>query len=272
MNDEVNWQDFDRETYKPDAEIDLAKAALSYAKVEYPDLKIDKYLTVLDEMSFEVQSQLPVELYPLKIIQTINQYLFEQLNFQGNTRDYYNSDNSFLNKVIDRQTGIPITLSVIYLEIAKRIEFPMVGIGMPGHFLIRPDFEDAGIFVDVFNQGEILFKQDCQDIIDRVYQQEVPLEAKFFEPIDNRQILARMLTNLKYIYLNDGDFYKAIEYISGILLLFPDNPYELRDRGLLYYELNYWQQAAKDLKSYLAIFPNADDALTIEIILKKIEQ
>jgi regulator of sirC expression with transglutaminase-like and TPR domain len=272
MNDELNWQDFDREIYKPDAEIDLGKAALSYAKVEDPNLDIDKYLNILDEMSLAVRERLPAESYPLKIIQSIDKYLFEELNFQGNTRDYYNPDNSFLNKVIENKTGIPITLAVVYLEIAKRIDFPMVGIGMPGHFLIRPDFQDAEIFVDVFNQGEILFKQDCQEIINRVYQQPVPLQAKFFDAIDNRQILARMLTNLKYIYLNDGRFQKAIDYISGILLLFPDNPYELRDRGLLYYELNRWQQAAQDLKSYLAILPNAQDTTTIEIILKKIDR
>jgi regulator of sirC expression with transglutaminase-like and TPR domain len=272
VNDRLSWQNFDREIYKPDSEIDLGKAALSYAKVEYPDLDIDKYLNILDEISVAVQNKLPSELYPLKIIQSINQYLFTELQFQGNTRNYYNPDNSFLNKVIDRQTGIPITLAVIYLEIAKRIGFPMVGIGMPGHFLIRPDFEDAEIFIDAFNQGEILFKQDCQEILDRVYQQRIPLEAKFFDPIDNRQILARMLTNLKYIYLNEGKFDRAIDYISGILLLFPENPYELRDRGLLYYELNRWQEAVQDLKFYLAILPNANDSITIEIILNKIDR
>ncbi len=263
-------QNFYHETNLPDEEIDLAKAALAFARTKYPDLDIEEYLNALDTMAEEVRERLIEERYPLKVIKTINNYLFNDLGFEGNTRDYYDPRNSFLNDVIDRRTGIPITLSIIYLEIAKRIDFPMVGIGMPGHFIIRPEFENAGIFVDAFNQGEILFEQDCQERLQQVYQQPVKLEPRFLAPISNREILVRMLTNLKMIYLHQREFDKALTTIDAILILVPDNPNELRDRGLLYYELNEWSKAVPDLESYLTVFPNAEDALMIRILLQKI--
>jgi regulator of sirC expression with transglutaminase-like and TPR domain len=175
MDINIVLQNFYNETNRPDEEIDLAKAALAFARTEYPDLDIEEYLNTLDTMAEEVRERLIEERYPLKVIKTINSYLFDDLGFEGNTRNYYDPRNSFLNDVIDRRTGIPITLSIIYLEIAKQIEFPMVGIGMPGHFIIRPNFENAGIFVDAFNQGEILFEQDCEERLQQVYQQPVKL-------------------------------------------------------------------------------------------------
>jgi regulator of sirC expression with transglutaminase-like and TPR domain len=270
MDINFDLQNFYNETNRADEEIDLAKAALAFARTEYPDLDIEEYLNALDTMAEEVRERLIEERYPLKVIKTINSYLFDDLGFEGNTRNYYDPRNSFLNDVIDRRTGIPITLSIIYLEIAKRIDFPMVGIGMPGHFIIRPNFENVGIFVDAFNQGEILFEQDCEERLQQVYQQPVKLEPRFLASISNREILVRMLTNLKMIYLHQREFGKALTIIDAILILVPDNPNELRDRGLLYYELNEWSKAVPDLESYLTVFPNAEDALMIRILLQKI--
>lgn len=265
------WQQkFDQEINLPDEQIDLAKAALYFAGEEYPNLDPEEYLNVLDTMAQAVRERLPETAYPLKVINTINHYLFGDLGFTGNTDEYYDPRNSFLNEAIDRRTGIPITLSVIYLEIASRIDFPMVGIGMPGHFLIRPDFEAAGIFVDAFNRGEILFEQDCEERLHRTYQQPVKLQPSFLAAVSNRQILARMLTNLKGIYLNRQQPEKALTVVEMILSLFPHNPRERRDRGLVYYELNQWQKASQDLEFYLSIFPNAEDANIIRQLLEKI--
>ena len=174
-----------------------------------------------------------------------------------------------MNQVIDKKTGIPITLSVIYLEIAKRLDFPMVGIGMPGHFLIRPEFENVGIFVDVFNQGEILFKEDCELKLKEIYQQPITLEEHFLTPVSNQQILGRMLTNLKYIYLNRQEYPKMLRIIELLLQLFPNHPLEIRDRGLLYYQLRQWEKATTDLQLYLSILPTAEDAPTIRQILQQ---
>ncbi len=208
----------------------------------------------------------------MKVIKAINFELFEGLGFQGNEKNYYNADNSFLNKVIENRVGIPITLSVIYLAVAQRLDFPMVGIGMPGHFLIRPDFKDAGIFVDSFNRGEVLFEQDCLKRLRRIYQQPVELNPNWLAPVSNRQILARMLNNLKFIYLHNQKIDKALATMSGIIKLFPNNAPEIRDRGLLYYQTNRWHEAAVDLEYFLKIAPNTDDSETIRLLLDKINQ
>ena len=169
MDFPLGWQQFYQEINQPDENINLAKAALYFAQAEYPQLVPEQYLQILDAIAEEIEKRLPQQRYPLKVIKTINQYLFEELLFRGNTDDYYNPCNSFLNEVIKKRRGIPITLSVIYLEISKRINFPMVGVGMPGHFLLRPDFEDVEFFVDAFHKGEILFKQDCAKKTSRLH-------------------------------------------------------------------------------------------------------
>lgn len=272
MDNQLLWHDFYREINQPDEQIDLAKASLYYARAEYPHLDISKYLDILDAIATEISSQLSGETYPLKVIKAINFELFDGMGFQGNSKNYYDPGNSFLNRVIERRVGIPITLSVIYLCIAKRIDFPMVGIGMPGHFLIRPDFKDAGIYVDAFNQGEILFEQDCQKRLSQIYQQPIELDPSWLAPVSNKQILARMLNNLKFIYLHQQQIDKALAIISGIIKLFPNNALEIRDRGLLYYQTNRWQEAAVDLEYFLKIAPNSEDAETIQLLLKKINQ
>ncbi len=206
---------------RADPEINLAKAALYIAQIQHPDLDIDRYLTILELMAAEVAKRLPPTRYPLKVIQTINQYLFTDLQFYGNEHDYYNPCNSFLNNVLDLKTGIPLTLAVVYLELAKRIDFPMVGIGMPGHFLIQPDFADCEIFVDAFDRGEILFAEDCRQKLMNIYQQDIPiLPPEILQPVTNRQILLRMLNNLQSIYLNKPDFDQALvirKWIERIL-------------------------------------------------------
>ncbi|MBD2185326.1 SirB1 family protein [Aerosakkonema funiforme] len=265
-------QYFYQEIHQPDKQINLAKAALHIAQEEYPELDPIEYLNALDTMAAEVEELLPPERYPLRIVQSINKYLYEDLGFVGNTVDYYDPRNSYLNEVIERRTGIPITLSLLYLEIAQRIDFPMVGIGMPGHFLIRPDFEDVGIYVDAFNRGEILFEADCQQRLSQIYQQPIELNRSFVEPVSNRRFLARMLMNLKLIYLNQNELEKALAVIERLLLLFPGVSAELRDRGLLYYQLGQWTSACLDLETYLIQVPNADDADAIRLLVERMRQ
>lgn len=263
---------FYREIDRPDREIDLAKAALYMALEEYPNCDTEEYLNALDAMADEVRDLLPAQNYPLRIIQTINRYLYDDLGFSGNEADYYDPRNSFLNEVIDRRTGIPISLSLVYLEVAKRIEFPMVGIGMPGHFLIRPDFEDAGIFVDAFNGGEVLFPEDCQARLSQIYGQPMELQPAFLAPASNKQLLGRMLGNLKAIYLNQRDAARVMGAIDRILLLFPNALGELRDRGILYYQLGQLVEARRDLETYLTNAPHAEDVVRIRQLLDRLDR
>lgn len=269
MDNQLQWHNFYQELNQP--EIDLAKASLYFAQAEYPDLKPQKYLEVLDTIATEIDTRLPVERYPLKVIQTINQYLFTTLGFKGNKDNYYDPDNSFLHQVLKRKLGIPISLSVVYLAIAKRLNFPMQGVGLPGHFLIRPEFEQSGIFVDPYNQGEILFEADCQQRLNDAYPQ-FKLDPNWLAPVDNRQILSRMLNNLKFIYLHRGEIDKALSTMSAIVKIHPEKTAEIRDRGLIYYQLNRWAEAILDLKYYLKLNPSSDDAPIIEVLLEKMNR
>ena len=263
-------QFFYREVRQPVAQIDLAKAALYIAQEEYPTLDPAAYLNALDTMAAEIEERLPAERYPLRIIQSINRYLYHDLRFVGNRDNYYDPRNSFLNQVIDRRTGIPITLSLVYLEVARRLDFPMIGVGMPGKFLIRPDVTDMEIFVDPFNQGETMFPEDCQAEFAKLYGASVPFQPTFLNPVSTRQFLARMLTNLKLIYFAQSDALRALAATERILVLFPEAPLELRDRGLLYYHLNRLGLARADLERYLLEMPDAEDGFAIQQVLNQI--
>lgn len=208
------------EINKSDQKLNLARAALYIAQTEYPDLDIDEQLQILDDMATELVTRLPQSRYPLRVIQTINDYLYAELGFIGNTDNYYDPRNSFLNDVLTRRTGIPLTLALVYIEMSQRVNLPMMGIGMPGHFIIRPDFEDSEIFIDAFNQGEILFTEDCRQKLVRIYQQEIPtLPPEVLQPVTKQQFLQRMLNNLLQIYLNQEDVDRTF-VIKDLLAIF----------------------------------------------------
>jgi regulator of sirC expression with transglutaminase-like and TPR domain len=270
MDFSIARQFFYQEIRQLESEICLERAALFIAQEEYPELEVDAYLNALETMALEVRERLPAAPYPLRIIQAINHYLYEDLGFQGNTADYYDPRNSFLNEVIDRRTGIPITLSLVYLAIAQRLDFPMVGVGMPGHFLIRPAVDEMEVFVDPFHQGEILFAQDCEARLSQIYQRPIKLKSQYLQTITQRLFLVRMLTNLKMIYLNHGAFEKALAAVERILLLVPSVPAELRDRGFLYFRLNRLTEAQQDLEDYLTLAPSAEDAAIVQQLLEQI--
>jgi regulator of sirC expression with transglutaminase-like and TPR domain len=267
-------QAFIESVARPDAEINLAKAALSIAQEEYPELEVPHYLQLLDQMAAVVQGELPPERYPLRIIQTVNRYLYDQMGFVGNGQDYYDPRNSFLNQVLERRTGIPITLSLVYLEIARRIGFPMVGIGMPGHFLICPDVPEMEVLVDPFYEGQILFLEDCRDRLTQIYGRPLTLQdlPPLLPRIGPRRFLARMLTNLKSIYLNQNDVGRALAVVDRLVILLPDQATELRDRGILYYQLGEWQRAYQDLQTYLLRSPDALDTIAIQQLLDRLNQ
>lgn len=263
---------FYQEIHQPDEQISLERAALYLAQEEYPDLDVEAYLNALDTMAEEIRERLPAASYPMRVIQTINRYLYEDLGFVGNTENYYDPRNSYLNEVIDRHTGIPISLSLLYLAIARRLDFPMIGIGMPGHFLIRPTIDEMDVFVDAFNGGEVMFSQDCEERLRQVYQRPIELRPEFVEPVTNRQFLGRMLTNLKAIYLSMGDLSRGLAAIERILLLFPNAAFELRDRGILYYRLSRFTEARQDLEDYLKLAPDAEDGKVIRQLLAAIDE
>ncbi len=252
--------------------INLAAAALAIAQEEYPQLDAACYLHQLDTMAEAVQTQLPETNYPLRLIQTLNHYLFDEWGFRGNADNYYDPRNSFLSDVLERRTGIPITLSLVYLELAQRIGFPMVGVNFPGHFLIRPQRDDLEFFVDPFHQGDILFHQDCQERLAALYGQAIPLQPQFFTEVTPTLFLVRMLTNLKQIYLHRQDFDRCLAASERILLVQPNHPIERRDRGLLYYQLERWSESRQDLEDYLAQTPTPEDQALIQKLLSQLDE
>ncbi len=263
-------QRFYQEVQKSDGRMSLATAALYIAQEDYWDMDASLYLEALDAMAAEVRSRLPKNRYPLKVIQTINQYLFEEKGYSGNKIDYYDPDNSCLNRVIDRRLGIPISLSLVYLEVANRLQFPMVGVGMPGHFLVRPVIDEMEIFVDPFNQGEVLFVADCKEKFYQIYPTS-EWQTGFLNGVLPKHYLARMLMNLKMIYLQMEDFDKAVATLDKLLVLMPEQPQQVRDRGLLHYELQNYDLAKQDLEGYLRSQPQAPDGRKIQQILNAIK-
>lgn len=261
---------FIKEVQRPDEAVNLALAALYIAQEEYPELDCVAYIHRLDQMAEDLRARLPEEAYPLKLIRAINEFLFEAQGFVGNSTDYYNPQNSFLNRVLDRRTGIPITLSLVYLELAKRIDFPMAGVGMPGHFLVRPTLAEMAIFVDVFHKGEVMFEEDCRDRIRKMYGTEARMLPQHLEPIGTKPFLARLLTNLKVIYLQQQDIPRALGAIDRILVLIPNSLLERRDRGLIYYREGRLREAKEDLKYYLLNHPDAPDQFEIQQVISQI--
>jgi regulator of sirC expression with transglutaminase-like and TPR domain len=260
-----------QELQQPTDQVSLARAALYIAQEEYPHLVVDDYLAMLDRMAEALSQRLPQDPYPLKIIRAINEYLFTELNFRGNSIDYYDPRNSFLNVVLERRVGIPITLSLVYLELANRIGFPMAGVSMPGHLLIRPTVDEMTILVDPFHQGEIMFEQDCRDRLKQMFGDSARLEPHHLAPITPAAFLVRLLTNLKLIYLQNRDVPKALDAINRILLIHPEAVGEWRDRGLIYYQQGLLNEAQLDLERYLFEQPDAADAFEIRRVIEQIE-
>jgi regulator of sirC expression with transglutaminase-like and TPR domain len=194
------------------------------------------------------------------VAETLNTFLFDEQGFAGNKDAYYDPRNSFLNEVLDRRLGIPITLSTIYMEIGRRVGFEVEGIGLPGHFLLRHVGSEDSFYIDAFHRGVLLSAQDCRTRLQEMYNASLPFRPEFLEPVTKRQVLTRMLHNLKGIYIQEGDYSRALAATDRILLLNPASVCELRDRGLLYFRLECFQNALRDLDAYLDGAPKAEDA------------
>jgi len=244
-----------------DERIDLARAALTIAQTEYPDLDVDAYCGRIEGLAQRVKQQVPSLGDPSDSIAALNQVLFEEEGFRGNTEDYYDPRNSFLNDVLDRKLGIPIALAVVYMEVARRVGFPLVGVGMPGHFLLKHyDIEGGEILVDPFNRGGVLTAIDCQHRLDQIYGGQMPLQPEFLMAVSRRQVLVRMLNNLRSIYLSSRNFRKALPVVDLILAVYPRSPEDVKQRAMLRWSLGQSRGALADLEDYLKMSPDASDA------------
>lgn len=247
-----------RETAASPAD-NLAEAALLIARLEYPRLDADVYLQRLDAMGSvaarrvdSVQND-PDQLAP---IAALNAYLFDEQGFSGNRTRYDDPRNSFLNEVLDRRTGIPITLALVYMEVAHRAGVDVEGVNFPGHFLLHwqprttPDVL-TGTIIDPFHGGAILGERDCRELLRQHVGDEIAFDPLLLRPATKQQVLVRMLTNLKRIYVQLRSFPQARAISDLLLAVDPDDLSEVRDRGLLSYHLQEYSAALNDLQTYL---------------------
>ncbi len=242
----------------------LDRAALALAMEEYPYLNVQEYLRRLDTLAARAGALAGVDRSPVNIIESINEVLFVQEGLRGNSEDYYDPRNSFLNEVLDRKLGVPISLSVVYMETARRIGFVVEGIGLPGHFLMKHVADEREIIIDAYDLGRILTPGDCQDLLDRMHDGEITMNSAMLQPMGKKAIITRMLYNLKGIYSQREQYYKAISAIDKILMLNPGAHSEIRDRGILYMQTSLFAKALADLESYLAHTAAPDDVLYVK--------
>jgi regulator of sirC expression with transglutaminase-like and TPR domain len=237
---------------QPHGRLDVA--ALEIASIEMPDLDPMPSLAVLDRIASEIAARLPASADGREFVRVMNDYLFGELGFHGNEIDYNDPRNSCLNLVLDRRTGIPIALSVVYIEVARRLGRPVAGVGLPGHFIVQYDDGEFATYIDPFYSGNLLTAEDCRQIArDRTGSD---IDAKALAPVG-------MLNNLRSAYFRSKQFDKMVAVTDLLIEAFPRNPEYYKARGVARLRMRQFRSAQKDLELYLKYSPNAEDRAQI---------
>jgi len=271
MDADPSLRELAAQVSRPDGRLDLARAALTIARWEYPTLEVDPYLERLDALARGVDEPRR-STDPLGRLHRLREYLFVEQGFAGNREDYYDPRNSFLNDVLDRRQGIPITLSLVLIEVGKRLGLAVEGIGLPGHFIAGARLEDSQIFLDPFNGGALLTPESCEELVGRVVGRKVTLSEKEYAPVSGRELMARMLANLKTIYWQRQAWEKVVGVIDRLLVLDAKAAMEWRDRGIAWSNLGEIQRSLADWERYLTEFPNTKDHEAVKGHLRKARQ
>ncbi len=244
-------------------QFNLAQASLLLAQDAYPSLDVQAYLAVLDDIALKIKERMASDAFPEQRVLALNHYLFNELRFAGNIDDYYDPRNSYLNEVMDRRTGTPISLSILYLEVGRRIGLNLKGISFPGHFLVKLTVKRGQLVLDPFLGGEAQSEAELRQRLAQVLPAALAEKAslnQYLEPATPRQIIARVLRNLKNVYMQKKKLESALAVMHRMLLVVPESAEELRDRGLLYQQLDCFRAALSDLQNYLRRRPQAPDA------------
>jgi len=237
--------------------------------LEYPDLNIANYVQMLHTMGEDLKNSLSEVRNPTYLVSMLNEYMFDGLGFAGNSDDYYNPKNNFLNVVLDKKSGIPITLSIIYIQLANHIGLDLRPVGFPSHFLVKYSEE---LILDPFNRGRLLSIEDLQEILDRNYGGSVEFLPDFLNEIEPEQILVRICRNLKNSYTQSFNYTMALHCINMVLGIEPDSPEEVRDKGILESRQSKYELALKSLNRYLEIAPDADDVDYVLDLIRNIKE
>lgn len=271
-----NFKDIRNEFYRlarlSDESIDLRRGALLIARTNYPHLEEAVYHRYLADLADRFQSSLDKSDPPMEMIDKLNRIIFKEEGFRGNRQNYFDPDNGFLNRVIDRKLGIPITLSLIYMEVGRSAGLDLYGIALPGHFIVALFLESGRILLDPFNQAKVLSEKECQTIASNRLNLKDNSNMLDMTPATPREILIRMLRNLKAIYFHGNNDLKTFEMLHWILILKPDAVKERLERGLRYEAMGNNDRAITDLERYLELSSQVENTNEIESKIERLKK
>ncbi len=259
------------EVGKADEEVNLARAALMVAREEYPQLSEERYLGRLDLLAEETRDRLDDENAHLVVLQEVLDSLYTRHGFRGNRKAYYDPRNSFLNDVLDRGLGIPLTLGIVVLEVGWRLGLPLEGVNFPGHFLVRFSGDAIDLLIDPYDGGAVRFEDEAQELLDRVYGGMIRVQDSFLKAASKREMLVRLLMNLKSLYLNVRDHNRALAVVERILLVRPIAAGEIRDKGVILARMGRKEEALEQLEAYLNVAPDASDSERILALVEDLK-
>jgi regulator of sirC expression with transglutaminase-like and TPR domain len=261
------WVDLVR---APEPEIDLTLGMLALARVEYPDLVVEHHVKHVDELAARSGTACIED--PLRALHRLREFLFDEEGFRGNAEDYYDPANSCLNQVLERKLGIPITLSVLMMEVGRRVGLRVQGVGLPGHFVVSASVGTESVLLDPFDGGTVLTQETAADVVARAVGRRLTLTAEHFVPVTKRQILVRMLANLKSAYVRREEWAKSLAVVERLLVVEGPPSVYVRDRGSLLIKLGDLLRGAADWERYLTAYPEAADAEKIKRELRRVRQ
>lgn len=254
----------------PEPAIDLGRAALLIARLEHPGLEPEPSLRLLDDLAKRSRAARCAN--PAAVLARLREFLFSEEGFRGNAGDYFDPLNSCLNDVLARRLGIPITLSVLTMEVGRRVGVEIEGVGLPGHFVVRARTAGATVLIDPFHGGRELTQDGAADVVAEAFGRSVTLTGTHFAPVRKTQVVARMLANLKAIYVQREEWAKALAAIDRLLVVDGGSPAHVRDRGTVLMKLGDFHLGAAEWDRYLTRYPHAKDAEKLRGQLRQIRQ
>ena len=247
----------------------LVEKCLKFSQIlEYPDLNVEEYIEKINRIGMSLKESINDVKNPTYLISMLNEHLFENLGFSGDDDDYFNPKNNFLNEVIDKKLGLPITISILYVEVAKFIGLNLKIVGFPSHILVKYNEE---MILDPFYNGRLLDVDDLQEILDNNFNGQLEFQPEFLDEIESEQILLRITRNLKNSYIQSFVYDKALRCTNMVLVIEPESPEDIRDKGILEERLLNSETALKYLNKYLEVNPNAEDVDFILELIRSIK-
>ena len=245
--------------------------ALCASTLEYPQLDISFEMKSLEELAKVARRRLAIEKGDLAKINILSEYLFDEVGFSGDSADYYNPKNSYLHLVMRRRMGIPLLLSILYMDVAHKVGIKCLGIGSPRHFLVSAPLEDEWVYIDTFNNGVIMQEVETKTFLTKMLPKGQSWQGTFLDPVSNREIISRIYRNLKHVYLTSNQLEKAYSVIDLLVWLQPDDIDEVRDRGILGIQMGMSDQSLIDLKRYMEHNPVGRAAIDAQSLIEYLE-